>query len=234
MGKIGYNSLTHSVSLTLSLALSLALGARCVGQRARTHSHSKVLTSLAGFTASASQRVRIDGILAELQALNPTTEPAPLLLSSSSTWRLIYSDAPDIVGGGNQGLLLPRSGVIGQEFSAADGTVTNIVERVPPALLSAALPSDSVVQRVVLKTKALSATRVGLQIKGTSLEAARILNQDVSLWSLFPKLDLDLPAALPFGEFEILFYDGELRVVKTAQGYFGVNVRVADGTLFLK
>jgi hypothetical protein len=32
-------------------------------------------------------------------------------------------------------------------------------------------------------------------------------------------------------QFEILYYDGELRVVKTTQGFYGVNVRVPDGKL---
>ena len=186
--------------------------------------------SLTGFKASASQRGRIEGILRRLQSLNTCMEPAALLLSTSSTWKLIYSDAPDIVGSGNgnEGLVLPRSGVIGQEFSAVEGTVTNIVELVPPAPLSAVLPSDSIVQRVVLNTQAVSATRVRLQLKGTSVQAAKLLNQDASI---LPPLALSLPASLPFGEFDILFYDGELRVVRTTQGFYGVNVRVADGSL---
>eukprot|EP00277_Geminigera_cryophila_P021338 CAMPEP_0179481526 /NCGR_PEP_ID=MMETSP0799-20121207/59238_1 /TAXON_ID=46947 /ORGANISM="Geminigera cryophila, Strain CCMP2564" /LENGTH=93 /DNA_ID=CAMNT_0021294189 /DNA_START=25 /DNA_END=306 /DNA_ORIENTATION=- len=90
------------------------------------------------------------------------------------------------------------------------------------------MPLDSLVQRVVLQTEAISGTRVGLQIKGTRLNAGKILNQDAT-W--LPPLDFQLPAALPFGEFEILYYDGDLRVVKTTQGYYGVNVRVPDGLL---
>ena len=30
------------------------------------------------------------------------------------------------------------------------------------------------------------------------------------------------------GEFEILYYDGELRIVKTQQGFYGVNIRETD------
>lgn len=189
-----------------------------------------MLPDMAGFKASASQRSRIEGILRQLQSLNPCMEPAALLLSTSSTWRLIYSDAPDIVGtgNGNQGLVLPQSGVIGQEFSAVEGTVTNIVELVPPAPFSAVLPADSIIQRVVLETQAVSATRVRLQVKGTSVQVAKLLNQDASI---LPPFTLSLPTSLPFGEFDILFYDGELRVVRTTQGFYGVNVRVADGAL---
>ena len=52
--------------------------------------------------------------------------------------------------------------------------------------------------------------------------------------SWLPPLSLTFPAALPFGEFDILYYDGDLRVVKTAQGYYGVNVRVANEQALLQ
>lgn len=37
-----------------------------------------------------------------------------------------------------------------------------------------------------------------------------------------------VPIYTQTGEFEILYYDGELRIVKTQQGFYGVNVREAD------
>eukprot|EP00802_Teleaulax_amphioxeia_P020904 Tamp_21214.p1 GENE.Tamp_21214~~Tamp_21214.p1 ORF type:complete len:150 (+),score=2.06 Tamp_21214:238-687(+) len=133
----------------------------------------------------------------QLQVLNPIPSPAAALLETTSTWKLIYSDAPDIVGGGNQGLLAPCSGVIGQRFEASTKTVTNIVERIPGRLITPLLPTDSLVQEVVLSAEAASATRVRLGLKGTQLTASTILNQNAS-W--LPRLKLGLPGALPFGE----------------------------------
>jgi hypothetical protein len=41
-----------------------------------------------------------------------------------------------------------------------------------------------------------------------------------------PPLRLQGPLELPFGSFEVLYNDGDLRIVKTQQGYWGVNRRL--------
>jgi hypothetical protein len=69
-----------------------------------------------GFSATQAQRKVVHDILEQLRRLSPMAEPAVRLLETTTTWQLIYSDAPDIVGGGNDGLLLPRTGAIGKEM----------------------------------------------------------------------------------------------------------------------
>ena len=102
-----------------------------------------------GFKADRQQRKTVEAILEQLRSLSPIAQPALRLLERDSTWRLIYSDAPDIVGGGNEGLLLPRTGAVGQNFNAQERTVTNIVQRVPAPPFSSAVPDDFLVQRVL-------------------------------------------------------------------------------------
>ena len=41
-----------------------------------------------------------------------------------------------------------------------------------------------------------------------------------------PPLKLQGPLAVPFGQFEVLYNDGSLRVVRTQQGYYSVNRRL--------
>ena len=53
------------------------------------------------------------------------------------------------LGGGNEGLLLPRTGAVGQNFNAQERTVTNIVQRVPAPPFSSVVPDDFLVQRVL-------------------------------------------------------------------------------------
>jgi hypothetical protein len=68
-----------------------------------------------GFTASREQRAKVEKILKELIDLSPILDPTRVLLSGSTSWKLIYSDAPDIVGNGNgNGAgLSPSNGFIG-------------------------------------------------------------------------------------------------------------------------
>mmetsp|Transcript_15525 Transcript_15525/g.22135 ORF Transcript_15525/g.22135 Transcript_15525/m.22135 type:complete len:85 (+) Transcript_15525:98-352(+) len=41
-------------------------------------------------------------------------------------------------------------------------------------------------------------------------------------------LELRGPLKLPFGQFEILFLDRDMRIIKTGQGYLAVNIREED------
>uniref|UniRef100_A0A6U5BKU0 Plastid lipid-associated protein/fibrillin conserved domain-containing protein n=2 Tax=Hemiselmis andersenii TaxID=464988 RepID=A0A6U5BKU0_HEMAN len=180
-----------------------------------------------GFSATGQQRKEVERIIEELIPMSPDPAPAETLLSENSKWELLYSDAPDIVGSGTgngQGLN-PSNGDIGQEFDAAEKTITNLVELKPPGLFSSLLPKDSLQLQVVIEARVLSPTRVGMNIKGTRAVPRNFAGVDVSR---LPPLRLDLPVQPPFGEFEVLFYDGDLRVVRTGQGYVGVNRRVAS------
>jgi hypothetical protein len=73
---------------------------------------------------------------------------------------------------------------------------------------------------------ASASTRAGLNIR-IFLIACPCLVQVAGFDLLpLPPLSLGLPAALPFGEFEVLYYDGGLRIIRTGQGYMGVNQRI--------
>jgi len=181
-----------------------------------------------GFSASAEQRKAVEGVVSKLAAVSPVAAPARMLLKEDSAWTLLYSDAPDIVGNGNALPIAPRSGRIGQRFDAREATVTNIVEAIPPQAVADSLSqvaSDSVEQRVVLRVEAKSDVTVSLSLLGLSVQPGKVLGVDVA-W--LPPLALQLPAPAPFGEFQILYYDGELRVVRTGQGYLGINSRDAE------
>jgi len=80
-------------------------------------------------------------------------------------------------------------------------------------------------QRVLLSYTAIG-SRVELQLLGTEFRAGKVLGVDLSA---APPLTLQRDLSLPFGSFEILYNDGSLRVVKTAQGYWGVNKRLPPG-----
>ena len=36
----------------------------------------------------------------------------------------------------------------------------------------------------------------------------------------------EAPFKVPFGNFDVLYNDGDIRVVRTIQGYYGVNRRI--------
>jgi len=180
-----------------------------------------------GFKATREQRAKVEAIIDELVPTNSDPAPAETLLKEDSKWELLYSDAPDIVGPGRgNGLgLSPSNGDIGQEFNATEGTITNLVELRPPGALSSLLPKDSLLLQVVISARAVSPTRIGMKVKGTRAVPRNFAGVDVSR---LPPLKVDLPFNPPFGEFEVLFCDGDIRVVKTGQGYLGVNRRVRE------
>lgn len=228
-----------------------------------------------GFEASASDQKNVAAIVQRLSALSPEAAPAPKLLSVDSKWRLIYSDAPDIVGptaagrgrigqrveatNSRIGLLsflshaalqcssptFPRNHhtskpsfqtahsprtVLHQCFKAlvthcthllADMVAVNLVEALPPSpLQSLPFPPPSLQLEVTLGAEAVSDTEVRLSLLGTSAAPG-----SPKLPFPTPSLGLPLLFPLPFGSFSILYYDGDLRVIKTAQGYLGINMR---------
>ena len=62
-------------------------------------------------------------------------------------------------------------------------------------------------------------------MRGSELRPKTLLGQ--ALEGILPPLRLQGPKALalPFGSFDIIYVDDTLRVVRTNQGYWGVNVR---------
>ena len=135
-------------------------------------------------------------------------------------WTLAWTDAPDILGLDSPAPLA-RLGRVGQEITA--DSIVNVIEWVPNDLARTFLGADgndSVEQRVILAyTKTGDA--VDCRLKGVGLRPRQVLAKKVRK----RPLDLVGPADLPFGAFDVLFNDGDLRVVKTRQGYFAVNVK---------
>ena len=177
----------------------------------------------AGLDATAEQRREISAILANLAQSNPNPRPATDL---DGGWELIYSDAPDVVGLARSGPLL-RLLRVGQQIDKTEGTIANIIEFGPRSwlpLAAANAEGDRFQQRVLLKYEVdEGGTQCTLTLTGAGLAPKTLLG--VSLDSV-PPLKLEGPLGLPFGTFECLYNDGDVRVVRTAQGYYGVNQRL--------
>ena len=120
---------------------------------------------------------------------------------------------------------------IGQQIDADARTIDNVIEYVPadwlrgPFVFNGVAADDSLQQRVLLSYET-KGSRVDIKIRGTSIKPATVLG--VNLLAA-PPLTLEGALSLPFGSFELLYNDGDLRVVKTAQGYWGVNRRLPPG-----
>lgn len=161
-------------------------------------------------------------LVSALSALSPISNPTSRL---GGNWTLIYTDAPDIIG-------IPSSplselGRIGQEIDPASGTIANVIEYVP-SQLARSLPlgdrasSDLLVQRVFTDYRASSPTSVELDIKGLGFFPERVFGLDVPS---FVRLKQEGPLSLPFGRFEVLYLDEDIRIVKTGQGWTSINRR---------
>jgi PAP_fibrillin len=212
-----------------------------------------------GFQASARDRERARHLIFELATFNPTTEPASAYYTSTrhqrqqkdgngepsvqGKWTLLYTDAPDITG-------LDQSpfsalGRIGQECDAP--YIKNVIEWRRPAW-AANLPltgtnNSRVLQKVVTKATARSSspTVVNLELSGLQIEADSASPAGTSLSDAVQKnglvagllqnrpVDWSGPGTAPFGMFEILYLDDDLRITKTGQNYVTVNKRVKEG-----
>lgn len=214
-------------------ALLLALGSSAAVLPTRQTLLEAVAPLDRGFKATSSQRAHIASILGTLTQ----QQPAKDALALNGDWELVWSDAPDIVGSsfgealvGVGGLSGPLAAAvrIGQSIDAQVGTITNIIEYQPPEWLTAAVPGlakDRLQQRVILSYET-SGRRCDLTVRGAAIAPRTALG--ISLLAL-PPLELKGPLSLPFGSFEVLYNDGDLRVVRTQQGYYGVNRRLPEG-----
>lgn len=215
-----------------SLLVSSLATAACVAVPARQALLDAVLPLDRGFRATAADRQRVAGLIRALVIEAPAVSAAGL----DGEWELVWSDAPDIVGSsfgtatGVGGLSGPLATAvrIGQSIDADACTIANIIEYQPPAWLASALPglaSDRLQQRVLLSYVPIG-TRCELIVLGAAVAPRTALG--VSLRAL-PPLELKGSLSLPFGSFEVLYNDGQLRAVRTQQGYFGVNRRLPEG-----
>lgn len=79
------------------------------------------------------------------------------------------------------------------------------------------------VQQRVLLSYTAEGTRCELKIRGTALRPDKVLGVDLRS---APPLSLEGGLQLPFGTFDVRYNDGELRIVRTQQGFWGVNRRL--------
>ena len=182
----------------------------------------------AGFDASAAQRREVESVLRDLVALNPNPEPAAGS-ALDGDWELIYSDAPDIVGLSNAGPLLELRRV-GQQIDASAGTIANVIEFGPrswlPGLDLVNAREDVLQQRVLLSYGVEDGRRCRLKLSGLRLAPRQLLGVNLSS---APPLTLKGFVEAPFGDFTCLYNDGDVRVVRTVQGFYGVNRRCPAG-----
>ena len=165
-------------------------------------------------------RTKTDVVRAAISTLAAAATEDPTRLDGD--WTLAWTDAPDIIS--LNGGLLSTLGRIGQEINAADGTIVNVIEWSPSPLAIAVrkeIADDVVEQRVVCSFVESSPGDVKLTLKGAGVKPRRVFERDLDVGP-FEAIG---PLSLPFGDFRVLFNDGDLRVVKTGQGYFSVNMR---------
>ena len=153
--------------------------------------------------------------------------PVPL----DGDWTLLWTDAPDITGLGSSLPFAPTLGRIGQEISAADGTVVNVIEWRPASLLTtlrSELSEDSVEQRVVTGFTEATPGDVKLVLKGAGLRPRRVLNRDLS-WALTTRpVCFRCPSGIQGPP-----QRRPLRVVKTGQNFYSVNERLLRQVSFV-
>jgi hypothetical protein len=167
----------------------------------------------------------------------------------SGKWTLIYTDAPDITSldTSRNPLSTAQLGRIGQECSPP--YIKNVIEWKRPEwarnLPFSGGDESRVLQKVVTSAEASPEKPriVNLKVAGLELEAgpsedsstttdltSRIEKDGliVGLLSANP-VDLKGPLNPPFGQFEVLYLDEDLRIIKTYQNYLAVNRRIQKG-----
>ena len=158
-------------------------------------------------------------------------------------WTLVYSDAPDITSLDNPPLpfLLPTAklGRIGQECNPP--SIKNVIEWQRPNWVSFLPPfsnivvgdeSSRIIQKVCLEGSAtpdqptvVNLKVVGLELMGISSSSGSGGGGPAAYLESNPITLQGGPlSALQFGKFDILYLDDTMRITKTFQGYFAVNV----------
>lgn len=211
-----------------------------------------------GFQASSQEREQVKELILQLAPLNPTAEPAAPYYdgamkkdgtcSLAGKWTLVYTDAPDITGLDTSRVPFSTAqlGRIGQECTPP--FIKNVIEWKRPEwarnLPFSGSDESRVLQKVVTSASA-SPDRpriVNLKVAGLEVEAAKSSENSTTdvtsriqkdglvagLLSINP-IDLKGPLNPPFGQFEVLYLDDELRIIKTYQNYFAVNQRIKEG-----
>ena len=180
-----------------------------------------------------------------------TTTTAPSL---TGKWTLLYTDAPDILGLADNDSL-GRLQRIGQECNQGTiANVIEWFPPIWAGALPWQLPQRAL-QKVVTKATASPAEpcKVNLVLQGLQVEwnlqngdndgggdddddddnnnnnNNTTTNTPLPSWLSFfntnNPLVLQGPLTVPFGSFEILYLDDEIRIIRTNQGYYAINKR---------
>ncbi|KAL3908028.1 MAG: hypothetical protein SGILL_008641, partial [Bacillariaceae sp.] len=176
----------------------------------------------------------------------------------SGKWNLIYTDAPDITGldTSKNPLATAKLGRTGQDCNPP--YIKNLIEWKRPdfakTLNSPLSGSDDsrVLQKVVTSASASPSKPLLVDLKVAGLEvesggressaatttpaangisdiAERVQQQGIvaGVLSVLP-VDLKGPLNPPFGQFEILYVDQDMRAIRTYQNYLAVNRRIQN------
>mmetsp|Transcript_13372 Transcript_13372/g.28265 ORF Transcript_13372/g.28265 Transcript_13372/m.28265 type:complete len:286 (-) Transcript_13372:671-1528(-) len=206
-----------------------------------------------GFSASKKDRDEARRIIDQLSKLSPSVEPASSYYENGGTnegvtvagqWTLIYTDAPDITTLDAGPFSAAKLGRIGQDCNPP--YIKNVIEWRKPDW-AASLPfsgseSSKVLQKVCCeasaspdKPQSVDLKLLGLEIQGAYDDEGgesndrrglgeSLLNGPAFFFNENP-INLRGPLTAPFGKFDILYLDSDMRITKTYQGYFAVNVR---------
>jgi len=211
-----------------------------------------------GFQATRQEREQVKELILQLAPLNPTAQPAaPYYDGATKTkddnctlagkWTLVYTDAPDITGLDTSRVPFSTAelGRIGQE--CAPPYIKNVIEWKRPEwarnLPFSGSDESRVLQKVVTSASATPEKPriVNLKVAGLEVEAKSSENTSSDVTSRIQKdgliagllsmnpIDLKGPLNPPFGQFEVLYLDDDLRIIKTYQNYFAVNQRIKEG-----
>jgi len=171
-------------------------------------------------------------------------DTSDVTFSLSGKWTLVYTDAPDITGLDSGPLATAKLGRIGQE--CAPPFIKNVIEWKKPTWAGNLPFSGTDDARVLQKvcTEAMSSPKnprivdlklVGLDLLGfggsiteESVEGDAMRGSIIqSPGEFFEKNPVELrgPLKAPFGRFEVLYLDEDMRIIKTYQGFLAVNVR---------
>jgi hypothetical protein len=184
-----------------------------------------------------------------------TTQPSSSSSSLTGRWTLVYTDAPDILTlADNEAVARVQRIGQECDTSTISNVIEWIAPRwinvlVPPNN-SPQLPVRAI-QKVVTQATASpdAPTKVNLRLQGlqvqwefpmsTHNENKDDRNDDTNSnsskrsssstpppwWPTPQNLRLQGPTTAPFGSFEILYLDNELRIIRTSQGYYAINRR---------
>lgn len=215
------------LAATLQLALTLTAAAA-----PRAALLDLISPLKAGFDASREQR---ESVKSAIEAL-ARAAPQQTVPDISGDWELIYTDAPDILGLDAQAGPFLTCTKIGQQISESDMTIQNVIEYGPREWASSVVgqvKNDRIQQRVVttFSRRTDAPTKVDLKIKGAAFVPKQFFG--VSL-DAAPPLKLQGFVEPPFGSFEVLYCEEatndapeSIRVVRTTQGYYSINKRLA-------